>query len=387
MNKYLTLSVDPTYPGNEYSRFYHVLEEPLSISGAHEVALTEIMYSCEHAVKIGHLKIYIPDYIKHNMEYNEENSLEIETKALDETNEIVKLKFTHINELKKEINTLLEVGPRPETEQDLDSIKKYDENLIRIQDNIDHYQFNILKNQTDIKKYIRAYSTSYLSSKPLLSYLEFEDLLDLYTKLRNFRRLSTYMIQFTKEIKSNIKFIKKLNNSQLYEEIYDIYAYDHDLLNKSIKKIFQIIHKHSFIGKDRISFKPYVKQIIMSDSLKRYFNVTKAHVKVLNSPQLFEVLDMTLKVNKVNQTRFLKVYCDIIEDNSYFGKQEKIIKIVKCENKYDKYNEKTYNNPQYVGLNKTFITKININIIDQDNNFIQSSYPPILVLNIRKKKK
>jgi hypothetical protein len=125
----------------------------------------------------------------------------------------------------------------------------------------------------------------------------------------------------------------------------------------------------------------------MSDSLKRYFNVTKAHVKVLNSPQLFEVLDMTLKVNKVNQTRFLKVYCDIIEDNSYFGKQEKIIKIVKCENKYDKYNEKTYNNPQYVGLNKTFITKININIIDQDNNFIQSSYPPILVLNIRKKKK
>jgi hypothetical protein len=79
------------------------------------------------------------------------------------------------------------------------------------------------------------------------------------------------------------------------------------------------------------------------------------------------------------------VYLDIIEAPIVSNRVEQIIKIVKPEGCYKDYISKNFDNPHYIKVNKNIIYKIQVQIKDQNQQFIDFNCGPVtLKLHFRK---
>jgi hypothetical protein len=74
------------------------------------------------------------------------------------------------------------------------------------------------------------------------------------------------------------------------------------------------------------------------------------------------------KTSKYIQTFF--IFTDIISENLVLNKNQQILRIIKPEGVFGDYIEKVFHQPQYLQCNKTYISKISIQIRDSELNFI-----------------
>jgi len=394
MNEYINITADLNYSNNSYSSFYHVLDQPLRINGAHEVGITDLSLSNEYKVLIGTLKIYVPDYIQHNMKYDESNSILNEERIIiNNVGEMTKSRSTLLKEL---TDKMIEYKKLSEDSFNLEYMGSNDISLNKetkyesIIEEIHNIQNNLIKLFEKINIYIQTYSVFYPNIVLLINDLIYKNLLDQYSlSFKYLYKITDNMNLFMSEIEKSLKLFQNVYDYKLKEHSFDLYTTDHNKLDNIIKPLYKMIYKHAVLIDSGIRFKPYIKHIELDESLTKLFNLIKINLKLQigDSSMNIELNQLMLKESELNQTKLFKIYNDIIEDTHLSGKKEKVLKIIKSENTSYGSIEKTYNNPQYITINKSCLDKIYIKIVDQNNNLVKFKSTPVLTLNIKKKRK
>ncbi len=172
----------------------------------------------------------------------------------------------------------------------------------------------------------------------------------------------TYLSKISDHYRENIKQIL----IAIYEKITKI--------NTLKTEIYELNHK------DRCEkFQLNIHNLITN-------NTTSSDYKIVNIFSDFVTQKETVLYSKTSKYihNFL-IFTDIISDNQVLNKNQQIMKIIKPEGVCGDYIEKIFDRPHYLQCNKTYISKINIQIRDNNFNFINfSSGSVICKLHLKK---
>jgi hypothetical protein len=345
MSHHVTLSFDKDYLNNTMSNFYCVLAEPLSFSTKYEVAITEIYYPVDYTVPM-QIELQIPTFYKiqnANIASYYDNGVDYDQDA--ENIKIDKTKKVLENDYAKSVSELKSIVNVYSKQREYESLKllfyAYEKTIAMIHDTVKRYPI-LIDLLTHAAVDVASIGSTLLHYKKQLNLSDQEDYL--------FHQCELFIYSFKKlidEIKSssNDKVIKIINfpdrcSSTMF----------YDIMFKNLSAcLFTNRQKSQFIVKPFIAIRNEKNNIFLINDKK-----------------------ITVKRKEfIPMVKHFVIYTNIIEDNLVFNTLAPVLKIIKPEGIYSDYICKTFDNPHYLHVNKTFISSILIQIKDQDLNFVQ----------------
>lgn len=358
MSQYITLSYDASYPMNTPSNFYCLLDETLVFNEKYEVALTEFYYPNDYNATTLDFEISRPDYYQLTSPEFEELLNDKQQFTTDDyhvilTDKITRYSQSHsaaatelVSELRKKVLT-------PAFDQKLEDYKKSVEGL---------------------------YELIELSSPAVL-----EDLIKIQRE----------------QFKTYRSMVNDFLTTENKEKIIDFINYinDFDNIINMFDEPLTITTTHSIKVQDRFS-STQLRDLLFQNFSALLYTTKLDHILkirpgavIKSTNPLLSITDnskfLTIKRRELNAlVKIFNIYVDIIEAPIVFNKLSSIIKIVKPEGVFNDYIAKCYNNPHYINVNKNIIYKINIQIKDQNQNFVDFNSGPITIqLHFRKLKR
>ena len=160
--------------------------------------------------------------------------------------------------------------------------------------------------------------------------------------------------------------------------------------------------KYPIVLKDRSTIHDFKRYLYVNCEVDTLINIENKIITILPKDKknqnihmhdVFKYNNQTVKENviKINiPNKFVitsdaYIYCDIIDDQYFNNKKEKLLKSIKIRGSILDDIKETFNHPQYLSVNKTYISDILISIKDSNNIPIKFVSGPIIIkLHFRK---
>jgi hypothetical protein len=366
MSIYVTLQADIGYSHNTFSNFYSVLDQPLVLSDSYEVGLTEIIYPVDYKANYGSMRFKVPSYMifeerPNYLNQSAENDAAYVSATLDQVEKsrqpVQKAFFELLNEYldieksdsDKAKQILIEMNKNYEL---LDEAIGRGVNVLRRFSTVGPHALKLFKIYSDIH----------------------EQYMTVYKKLVKFEHNTVERNQIIHMIR-NLSRHRELLLSKNQSNI-DIEIELSDRLEKA--RLADEIHKHLspfyYFKNNVFSLKPYVEIENISENLNHLF---------IHEPKKLEIKSIA----RSQHIKFFKIMTNIIDDSLVFNKNQAILKLFKAEGAFSDLVERVFDRPQYHSTNRTYISKIQIQIVDQNNKYVNFVSTPILKLHFRLKRK
>jgi hypothetical protein len=347
MSFYVTLpSNNTSLPDNTQCNYTTIFNQPISLDGEYEVALSEITYSSLVKVDIGEITLNNPLTPK----YGEFISLRVRTNNGQKTSEF----FSELNELIKKHLILHEYKYRYHLAYD--SVECVIEEITN-----DFNSVAVLKKAEDNYEVL-------CKSDPNL---------DKNAVRKSPNRYVFTSLEQVKELLPNKRFLivqvpEDVNHTpELFERHLAIY--EEKILNELHldleKKYHSLIEAHSIptftvnnsdellvVYKDEESFK-------LSGPIAQLLD-NKSEI-LISEPSRFLIVQYLSIIN------YAAIYTDFIEEQYVGGVQTPILRIINIKSSDAQDTVTFFNNPHYVKVKKTSISSINIRILDLTGNLIK----------------
>ena len=362
MSHHVTISCDLNYLNNTSSNFYSLLAEPLTLASKYEVALTEIYYPIDYNVELP-VEVRAPSYFKFqnpNSQPYFDRGLNYDLKTEED---LLKKKTAHLEIGHAESYSILvtELTEYPTMRRHFKLIHDFH-----------HYESRTNIIFEHVKQYPNLFTLFNLRSSEIANIghllVNITSLLkDQLTELEThfFNQAQKFVINF----KGRIDLVQKSENIQYSQRITLPDRASSSILYELMFKQFSGLF---FSNRDRQQFiiKPFCE---------------------IEANAFFSIIDKKITIKKkecVALAKSFSIHTDIIEENIVFNKMAPVLKIIKPEGIYTDYICKSFENPHFLRVNKTFISTILIQIKDQDNNFVQFNSGSIVIkLHFRPLKK
>lgn len=330
MSIYLTLSPDLSYSNNTLGEFSCNICPPLEFKSKYEVALTEFIYFNNVSISHGSIEFEYPAYM--NLEpVTVFDSFNLEKKAASEASSMLSSRIQHsITSFIGKINNYQSLKPELAINQALAELTFERQKL------------------TDI-----CISLSDLVKKYSLFFNEIRNLLDsTIESLVNVINLYKNSVQRDDDAAAIANIFTNLSESVAKLDEFQ---------NQGVKRLTlpfvagdDSFFKKNFFYSDK-SIRPYIKLVTATD----YFN--------------------QIVFGRIQQ---LRIHTNIIRNSTVSNKP--VLKIVKLNKNDNELVEKSFNRPEYLPVNQTFINRIYFEIKDQFDNAIHFGQTPvILILHFR----
>jgi hypothetical protein len=359
MNHHVTLAYDPSYPHNTPSNFYSVLDSTLYFQNNTEVAITELYYPNDYNVPGLEFIIRFPNYMVSEKNADIEQQYLINDKRYtreDETRMLVDVNKAALEITKKLLNAVVEQFKKIDNQECPELPEKLTSAFIEYKRSVE-----------DLLIHIDAYSPA--KTGDIIDALnEHHTNLTTYLNKENCNnREINKMLDQIDDIKNNIDNYK---NPMYEEKKYFFILQDRDSLQNVYDALFRTFSSFFYTSNQRnkLIIKPEITMTCSSDRVN--------------------IINQTLTIYSNNCVSIVKnyiIYLDIIEAPIVSNCVEQIIKIVKPEGCYKDYISKSFDNPHYIKVNKNIIYKIQVQIKDQNQQYIDFNCGPVTVkLHFRK---
>lgn len=363
MSHHITLEYDPSYPNNSPSNFYALLDETLVLTNKYEVALTEFYYPNDYNVSTFEYSITRPNF----------------RPASNPTISNYYAEFQRYTEADE--TTLLSnlVNPIQAKNKQL-----YDSLVVNFNKIIGTFRVN-----ASIPEVATSSFKLYQESLD-----EIYELIETYPLDKSTLIIDTHKTQITNIISliESFSLSETATNNAAKRDMLNAMNDFFVMVDNYSDPMF-VIEEHSMVIPDRCPSSYIFDQLLKSNSALFYTtqreNVLfiKPQITFTSSSPLISISPnkklLTVKKREcIAVVKSLNVCLDVIAAINV-----PVIKTIKPEGLYMDYVSKSFDYPLYLAVNKNIIYKIQVQIKDHNNNFIDFNTGPVTAkLHFRKVK-
>jgi hypothetical protein len=347
MSFYVTLpSNNPALPNNTQSSYTTLFNQPISLDGTYEVALSEITYSSRVKVEIGELIIRNPlssqsdEFVKLLVKTNNGQK---SADFFSELNDLIRI-YLLIHEYKVRYN--LAYGNTEEVYNEIRSLYK---TIVVLKRSEEDYEVisdenKKLENASDSHE---PYRYQFKSLERIREAVSNKRLTIIQVPESIFHTPSTFERHLT------INKDKILNDLHLnMDKKYDIEQEMHSIPTFTINNSDELI----------INYKNE-KALTLTGSIAQLLD--KKDKIIIEEPTRFQFVHYMSIIN------YAAIYTDFIEEQYVGGEQTPILRIINIKSSEAPDTVTFFDNPHYVKVKKTSISSINIRILDLTGNPIK----------------
>ena len=385
------------FPNNKQSNYTTVLESPIEFPSKYMVCLKEISNFSDFNVSMGTIsfqnllftalehrtdEIEFKLYLKNGLDLQQLcDTINTEiTKHFLKQEYLIRYKLAYSNELSRQCSDL-NFRKKDKKRPKFNLIKKIQKNeeLFELIDSVSSFFSDSFKKcggifdkDRYVFKNLSLLNEKYdliITTAPKLEDLEKEYNKNFFYQDRiEFFNQNTFMIAKPKSLKRSLslenfesKIIKKRSNSL---ENISHSKRSLDKIQKEDLIRYPLIPTFKYVGANRIELDSSNTKIQIKGLLANFLNNSKINTLKLDSKESFYL------PTKIQPTKFIVIYTDIIESQYYGNIKSPILRTVNIKSENDE-NTVFFDNPHYLNLNRTRIETINIQICDLTGELIQ----------------
>ena len=385
------------FPNNKQSNYTTVLETPIEFPSRYMVCLKEISNFSDFNVSMGTISFqnFLFTALEHRKEEIEfklylKNGLDLQqlcdtinteiTKHFLKQEYLIRYKLAYTNALNRQCSDL-NFRKKDKRRPKFNLIRKLQKNeeifeLIDLANSFFSDSFKkcggIFEKDRFVFKNLSLLNEKYdliITTAPKLEDLEKEYNKNFFYQDRiELLNQNTFLIQKPRLLKRSTslenfdsKIIKNRSNSL---ENVSSTKRSLDKIQKEDLIRYPMLPTFKYVGANRIELDSSFAKIKINGLLANFLNNSKINIFTLDSKESFYL------PSKIQPTKFIVIYTDIIESQYYGNIKSPILRTVNIRSENDE-NTVFFDNPHYLNLNRTRIETINIQICDLTGELIQ----------------